>query len=61
MPKENYGKKGLSAKPNTNAEGFLDVAADPVDPREVEPTNMSAKRAEDAPENETATERPEDS
>ncbi|RZM78662.1 hypothetical protein [Leptolyngbya iicbica] len=61
MPKENYGRNGLSAKPNTNAEGSLDVAADPVDPREVEPTNMSAKRAEDAPKNETATERPEDS
>jgi len=58
MPKENYGQKGLSQKPNTNAEGSLDTATDPVNPREVEPTNESAKRADDAPENEQATTRP---
>lgn len=61
MPKENYGQKGLSRKPNTNAEGAIDEAADPVDPRAVEPTNVSAKRAEEAPENEAATEHPKSS
>lgn len=61
MPKENYGQKGLSQKPNTNAEGSLDVAADPVNPRGVEPTNESAHRADDAPENERATQRPQTS
>lgn len=57
MPKENYGRKGLSAKPNTNAEGSIDEATDPVDPREIEPTNMSAKRTEEAPVNRKATQR----
>jgi hypothetical protein len=58
MPKENYGRKGLSQKPNTNAENFLDEATDPINPREVEPTNEAAHRAADAPENEVATQRP---
>ncbi|PSN19884.1 hypothetical protein C7271_05005 [filamentous cyanobacterium CCP5] len=61
MPKENFGRQGMSAKPNTNAEGSLDVAADPVDPNAVAPTNHAASRAEDAPDNPKATERPDDS
>lgn len=61
MPKENYGRNGLSQKPNTNAEGYLDEAADSVNPREIEPTNEAANRASDAPENETATQRPQTS
>jgi len=61
MPKENYGQKGLSQKPNMNAEGSLDEATDPVDPRDVEPTNESANRANDAPENKEATQRPQTS
>lgn len=59
MPKENFGRKGMSAKPNTNAEASLDVAADPVDPNAVAPTNYETTRAEDAPDNQEATERPE--
>lgn len=61
MPKENKGRNGLSQKPNTNAEGYIDEAADPVDPREVEPTNEAANRANSAPDNETATKRPQPS
>lgn len=59
MPKENFGRGGMSPKPNTNAEASLDVAADPVDPNAVEATNEAANRAESAPDNEAATERPE--
>jgi len=61
MPKENYGQKGLSQKPNTNAESSLDEATDPVNPREIEPTNESAHRANSAPDNEEATQRPQNS
>lgn len=61
MPKENYGRKGMSVKPNTNAEDIIDEAADPVNPEAIAPDDMEAKRADDAPENESATERPETS
>lgn len=61
MPKENYGQKGLSRKPNTNAEGVVDEAADPVDAEAIAPTNEERKRANDAPENEEATQRPQKS
>ena len=52
------GKSG-TAKPNTNADGVLDVASDPVDPNTVTGEAPAAKRAEDAPENEAATAREE--
>jgi hypothetical protein len=58
MPKENYGRKGLSRKPNTNAEGVVDEAADPVDAEAIAPTNAEVQRVVDAPENEAATQRP---
>ena len=58
MPKENYGQKGMSQKPNTNAEGVVDEATDPVDAEAIAPTNEAAKRAADAPENKAATQRP---
>ena len=58
MPKENYGQKGLSQKPNTNAEGVVDEATDPINPNAIAPNNEEIKRANDAPENQEATERP---
>lgn len=61
MPKENYGQKGLSQKPNTNAEGSVDEATDPIDAEAIAPNNEEIKRANDAPENEKATERPQKS
>lgn len=59
MPKENYGRNGMSVKPNTNAEGVIDEAADPIDPEAISLKDVAAKRAADAPENEAATERSE--
>lgn len=61
MPKENYGQKGLSQKPNTNAEGVVDEAADPVDAEAIAPNNEELKRANDAPRNKESVERPEHS
>lgn len=61
MTKENYGQKGMSIKPNTNAEGVIDEAADPVNPKAIAPNNVASERANDAPENEVATERSETS
>ncbi len=61
MPYENYGQKGMSAKANTNAEGVVDEAADPVNEHDIAPENPETSRAADAPDNETATERPQDS
>ncbi|MGJ3250941.1 MAG: hypothetical protein ACFE0J_07400 [Elainellaceae cyanobacterium] len=47
-----------AVKPNTNAEGQLDTAADPAtDPQELVPEGADALRAEEAPENEAATQR----
>ena len=58
MPKQNIGRKGMSEKPNTNAEDSLDEAVDPIDADEIAPTNAETSRAADAPKNEAATERP---
>lgn len=53
------GKSG-TAKPNTNANGQLDVASNPaVDPETVLGEAPAANRAESAPENKKATEREE--
>jgi hypothetical protein len=60
MPKENYGQKGMSNKPNTNAEGVVDEAVDPVNEHQIAPENMETSRVAAAPENEAATERPGD-
>lgn len=60
MPKQNYGQKGLSNKPNTNAEESLDLTTDNVDAEELTPGNVDAHRAEAAPENKKATKIPEE-
>lgn len=52
--------KGHSAKPNTNAEGSLDVVTDGVNPHEIAPDNAETMRVQESPENEAATERPQD-
>lgn len=60
MPGGHASHKGKSAKPNTNAEGQLDLATDP--PTEAEsmvPKGEDAVRARKAPENEAATQRAE--
>lgn len=59
MPKENYGQKGMSVKPNANAESSIDEAADPINPEAIAPGNVAAQRADEAPDNEAATQRPE--
>lgn len=60
MPYENYGKSGLSNKPNTNAEGMVDEAADPVNPHELAAENAATSRAAAAPDNDRATQRPQE-
>lgn len=53
------GKSG-TVKPNTNAEGMMDLAAKPeVDPETITGEAPAAERAESAPENEAATKREE--
>ena len=52
------GKSG-TAKPNTNAPGSLDTASKAVSPEAIIGEAPAAKRAEDAPKNEAATEREE--
>lgn len=53
-----YAGSSAGAKPNTNVEGQLDLAADlEVNPDEIAPENVEVSRANAAPENETATER----
>ena len=53
------GKSG-TAKPNTNANDSLDLAAKPtVDPEAITQEPYDAERAESAPENEAATKREE--
>ena len=56
---KNATGKSPTAKPNTNAEGQMDVAAKPVDPETITGEGPAAQRAEDAPENEAATKREE--
>ena len=61
MPSGHASHKGTSNKPNTNAEGFVDTAADQsVDPQELLGEGADALRAEEAPENAAATQRPAD-
>ncbi|HHP7232321.1 MAG TPA: hypothetical protein ACFCUY_15850 [Xenococcaceae cyanobacterium] len=54
------GKSG-TAKPNTNANDQMDLAAKPVDPETIIGEAPAAERAESAPENKAATEREADS
>jgi hypothetical protein len=59
MPSGHASHKGNSVKPNTNANDSIDTAADQVtDPQEVLPEGYDAQRAEQAPQNEAATQRP---
>lgn len=60
MPGGHASHKGHSPKPNTNAEGSLDVVTDGVDPHEIAPDNAETLRVEEAPDNEKATQRPEE-
>jgi len=60
MPYKNYGKSGSSNKPNTNAEGMIDEATDPVNPHELAPEHIATSRAAAAPDNVQAIQRPED-
>lgn len=53
------GKSG-TVKPNTNANGMMDLASKPeVDPETITGEGPAAERAESAPENEAATKREE--
>ena len=54
---KNATGKSPTAKPNTNAEGQMDIASKPVDPETITGEGPAAQRAEDAPENEAATKR----
>ncbi|ACB52948.1 hypothetical protein cce_3600 [Crocosphaera subtropica ATCC 51142] len=50
--------KGTSPKPNTNAEGSLDTVTDGINPHEIAPDNAETMRVQESPENEAATEQP---
>ena len=53
------GKSG-TAKPNTNANGQMDLASNPaIDPESITGEAPAAERAESAPQNEAATKRKE--
>lgn len=59
MPSGHASHKGTSDKPNTNATGQIDNAADKaVDPVDLLPEGPDALRASEAPENAAATQRP---
>ena len=59
MPSGHASHKGNSDKPNTNATGQIDSAADKtVDPEDLLPEGPDALRASEAPENSDATQRP---
>lgn len=61
MPGGHASHKSTSIKPNVNTNGLIDDAADlNFDPQEVLPEGADALRAAEAPENATATQRPED-
>ena len=60
MPSGHASHKGTSNKPNTNATGQIDSAADKaVEPADLLPEGPDALRASEAPENPAATQRPE--
>jgi hypothetical protein len=60
MPGGHASHKGASAKPNTNANGQIDTAADlSVEPADLLDEGVDARRAEvESPENAAATQRP---
>ncbi|WP_036483952.1 hypothetical protein [Myxosarcina sp. GI1] len=54
---KNATGKSSTAKPNTNAEGQIDVASKSVNPEAITKEAPAAERAEEAPENQAATKR----
>ena len=59
MPSGHASHKGASTKPNTNMEGQINNPANPEsDQQEVMGEGPDALRASEAPENNTATQRP---
>ncbi len=59
MPGGHASHKGHSIKPNTNTDGRIDDAANlSVDPGELLSEGADALRADEAPENKAATQRP---
>lgn len=59
MPSGHASHKGSSDKPNTNAPGQIDSAADKtLDPEALIAEGPDALRAAEAPENAAATQRP---
>ena len=60
MPGGHASHKGHSVKPNTNADGRIDDAADlSTNPGELLGEGADALRAKEAPKNQAATQRPE--
>ncbi|CAA9282313.1 hypothetical protein AVDCRST_MAG92-3699 [uncultured Coleofasciculus sp.] len=60
MPSGHASHKGASAKPNTNANGLINAAAESTaDPHDIVTQGSDSTRPEEAPENAAATERPE--
>ncbi len=61
MPGGHASHKGTSVKPNTNAEGIIDTAADPTfQPHDIVTQDSTPTRPGEAMENAAATERPQD-
>ena len=61
MPSGHASHKSTSSKPNINSNGLIEEAADLiVNPEEILPEGADALRVNEAPENSTATQRPED-
>lgn len=60
MPGGNASHKSTSVKPNVNADGLIDEAADIENPQDLLPEGPDALRASEAPANAAATQRPED-
>lgn len=60
MPSGHASHKGSSAKPNTNANDLIDEAARNPNPQELLPEGSDALRADEAPVNAAATQRPEE-
>ncbi|MFW6358938.1 MAG: hypothetical protein ACOC0N_06980 [Chroococcales cyanobacterium] len=60
--KGNASRKGSNVKPNTNAQGSIDVAADAsTNTKDFERRGIDEIRASEAPENKQATKREESS
>lgn len=61
MPSGHASHKGASQKPNTNANGLINAAAEgTADPHDITTQGSDPTRTEEAPENAAATQRPED-